>query len=337
MREERELVTAAAAGDREAFGTLSEGSRPWLRGLCLRLVHDPVAAEDLVQETLLLALRDLGQLRDFGSFRGWLSRIATNCCRAHLRRLLSAPEQALEDEPAEPAPPSEPPLRVDQALARLSPDSRRLLHLFYGEGLSHGEAGLVLSVSAPAVKSRLHRARVVLRKEMLAMLTDEERTRLGVSDDVPWELRTALLVEPEASLREPLTHALESAGYEVISLPTGEAAISAVRERRGHCLLLDKHCVEPHWLEVMALVRADPWGARNVPICVFIDWHPAGSDSDRDVFLAWSAGAAICLTRPFRVQEVVHYVQQLRVEWPVQRDSLASADEREDACPGGCL
>ena len=79
---QEELVARAAGGDPEAFGVLAEAVRPWLFALCQRLVRDRNAAEDLVQETLFLAYRDLPALRDpscFGaSYRGTRS-IAGKC------------------------------------------------------------------------------------------------------------------------------------------------------------------------------------------------------------------------------------------------------------------
>ena len=95
MDDEAKLVMRAMNGDREAFGLLAQRCRPWLLGLCLRLVEDGSGAEDLVQESLLRALRDLPQLRDAERFRPWLARIALNACRMHLRRLLARPQEVL--------------------------------------------------------------------------------------------------------------------------------------------------------------------------------------------------------------------------------------------------
>jgi len=322
---EREIVLQAAGGDREAFASLAERCRPWLLGLCFRLVGDGAAAEDLVQETLLRALRDLHQLRQPERFRAWLGRIALNLCRMHLRQLLSRPAEVVE-QPAvavAEADADEPPLRVDEALARMDPASNRLLSLCYAEGLSHAELAEVFALSASAVKSRLHRARERLRREMLAMMSHEQKKRMGLAKEARSAARTVLLVEPEESLREALREGLTEAGYRVIVLPTGEAALGAVRERRGRVLILDKHCVEPHWLEVMALVQVDAWSREHVPMGVIVD---AGSPSiellldakngatgirERDVLLAWQGGAAFCLHRPPKVEEVVRYVGQL--------------------------
>lgn len=302
MKDERQLVLCAAHGNREAFGALAESCRPWLLARCYRQVRDPNTAEDLVQEALLLAFRDLAQLRDPDHFRSWLSQIAANVCHMHLRRVRARPQEMASEvvETAAAVADATVPFGLEEALAALSPTNRKLIDLVYRSAFSLSEAAEVLALSPSAVKSRLHRAREQLRKEMLTMAASEET----------WKLRTVLLVEPDAGVQTSLREGLTAAGYEVLVLSTGEAAIAAVRDRRGQCLILDKHCLEPHWLEVMALVQTHPWGLKNVPICVVVD-----PDNERDVFAAWHAGAAVCLTRPPEADRVVGYVRHLRETW----------------------
>lgn len=310
MSWEENLVRQAARGDRDAFGSLAEKCRPWLLGLCLRLVRDRAAAEDLAQEALLRAFRDLGQLREPGRFRAWLSRIAVNACRMHLRRQLARPVEIAG--PCQPAPDgpetSDAPLGVDEALAHLDADARRLLLLFYGEGMSHQELADALALSSQAVKSRLHRAREKLRKEMLARMTEEQKVRLGVPEAQPGARRTVLLVEPDAELCERLREALAGAGYQVLVLPTGEAALAAINDRRGQLLVLDKQCVEPNWIELLTLLMLDAWTPEHVKHGVGVIVDPG---NERDVFLAWQAGADFILTRPPLPEEVVTYVKRL--------------------------
>jgi RNA polymerase sigma-70 factor (ECF subfamily) len=288
-------------------------------------VRDRGLAEDLVQETLLRGFEKLRQLRDPERFPGWLSRIALNACRMHLRQRLSRPAEISGEEAISTSkePDAEPPLGVDQALGQLDAASRRLLALFYTEELSHEELAEVFALSASAVKSRLHRARERLRREMLAMMSDEQKARLGVPVEKPAAAHTVLLVEPEEGLREALRQGLTKAGYRVLVLPTGEAALEAIKERKGRLLILDKHCVEPHWLEVMALVQVDAWSREHVPIGVIVDAKSPPADlllnaknaaegiRERDLLLAWQGGAAFCLHRPPEVEEVVRYVGQL--------------------------
>jgi len=146
------------------------------------------------------------------------------------------------------------------------------------------------------------------------MMTEDEKARLGIAEEEPWTLRAVLLVEPDEPIREALRGGLTAAGYEVVVLPTGEAALDAVETRRAQMLILDKHCGEPHWVEVLTLVQADAWSRENVPVCVLID-----PGSRRDVTLAWQAGAALCLTHPFPADELVGFVQRLARLWPQER------------------
>jgi len=316
------LVVRATRGDREAFDQVAERCRPWLLGLSIHLLRDYSAAQDAVQEALLLAWRDLPQLREPGRFRAWLSRIAVNACRMKLRGEVAHAWElraALEGTPVAAV---EGPDTEGEVLGRLGHDARRLVMLFYGQGLSHQEIAEALSLSTSAVKSRLHRARERLRREMLAMMSEEQRARLGVAGGDKWELRTVLLVEPEEPIRASLLQALRAAGYHVEMLPTGEAALEAIREHRGQMLILDKHCGEPHWTEVLLLLAVDSWARENVPVGVLVDRE----SHDRDLLLAWQGGAQFCLTRPPAAEEVTHYAKQVADLWG-GRSCTASAME----------
>ena len=315
---ERELVLRAASGDCEAFSTLVERSRPWLFGLCFRLVRDRGTAEDTVQEALLRAFRDLPRLRQPDRFRAWLSRIAVNACRMYLRQRRTVPEQLtpMEHHRRSPRPAADPPLGVDEALARLDAETRRILMLFYADGLSQREVGELAALSPAAVKSRLHRARERLRREMIAMMGDDQKVRLGITEEAPWSLRTIVLVEPDDTVREPLRHGLTTAGYEVIVLSTGEQALAAVGEKRAQLLILDKQCGEPHWIEVLTLLQADAWSRDNVPVAVLID-----RGNERDRALAWQAGAMLCLARSAATDEIVGFVKRLERLWQEERSA----------------
>lgn len=138
------------------------------------------------------------------------------------------------------------------------------------------------------------------------MMSEREKERLGAENEGDLRVRTVLLVEPEEGLRGALLTGLREAGYEVVMLPTGEAALEAIDRREGQFLILDKHCVEPHWTEVLALVQLGEWSRKNVPVGVLVD-----PDSKRDVLLAWQCGAEFCLTRPPDVGEVVEMVKRV--------------------------
>jgi DNA-directed RNA polymerase specialized sigma24 family protein len=80
------LVRAAQAGDTAGLGALLERHRARLHAIAVGVVGHGPAAEDAVQETFLIALRRIGELRDPAAARAWLATILVNVCRAELRR-----------------------------------------------------------------------------------------------------------------------------------------------------------------------------------------------------------------------------------------------------------
>jgi RNA polymerase sigma-70 factor, ECF subfamily len=106
--DDRALVDATLAGDREAFGVLVERETGTVYRACLRILGRPHDAEDVTQESFVAAYRAIGGYRGDGSLRGWLLRIAT---RQAFRRLAqrrptadleAVPETFLADSRADP-------------------------------------------------------------------------------------------------------------------------------------------------------------------------------------------------------------------------------------------
>src|SRR5260370_30523926 len=102
------LVVAAQAGDQMAFETLVGAYRRELLVDCYRMLGSLNDAEDLVQETLLRAWEKRATLTSPGSYRSWLSRIATHLC---LNALTRVPRRSLPPDthpvtdPSSPVPP----------------------------------------------------------------------------------------------------------------------------------------------------------------------------------------------------------------------------------------
>src|ERR1700694_1157988 len=101
IKDQRRLLTAAQAGDENAFRRLVDPYRRALAVHCYRMLGSPHDADDVVQETLLRAWRALGRFEARVAFQTWLYRIATNACLDELERRgrRPAPVQPYPDGP----------------------------------------------------------------------------------------------------------------------------------------------------------------------------------------------------------------------------------------------
>lgn len=170
--EDVRLVALARSGQTDAFEQLVRNHQTAAYRLALRLLGEPSEAEDAVQDAFLQSWRGLKGFRASSSFATWLYRIVTNRCLNRLRsRRWSA--QLLDDHvattdtgPQEIAEGRAKLAALRAALLELTPEQRAAFVLRHLEGCSHEQIAQVLDISVPAVKSRLHRARV----ELLAMM-----------------------------------------------------------------------------------------------------------------------------------------------------------------------
>ena len=181
-------VALAARGDGAAFERLYRSHVDSVYAVCLRMVADPVAAEQLTQDVFVRAWRKVGLFRGESSFRTWLHRMAVNLVlnvqRAERRQRIagrfddegfmapadagvaagvSAPSVALGAR-----------LDLERTIARLPRDVRTVFVLHLVQGYGHREIGAMLGISVSSSKARLHRARGHLRRV------------LGEDDDPTW-------------------------------------------------------------------------------------------------------------------------------------------------------
>lgn len=170
------LVARARAGERRAFEELVRRHADRLYAVVLRLLADADQAEEVTQEAFLRAWRGIGRFRGSSSFFTWLYRIGLNEAKHRgARRPPSGVVISLDDEPIERAPDWSEAPEVRQAEGELRevlevairglPDSYRLpLILRDVEGLSTREAAEAMELGEAAFKSRLHRARLAVRR-----------------------------------------------------------------------------------------------------------------------------------------------------------------------------
>ena len=158
--------------DRNAFEQLLRRHQGMVRAQLRRLLHgDAAAADDLAQETFLLAWRKLDQFRGDARFSTWLYRIAYTCFLQAYRRKPPAANDA-DDGEAErlPAPAYAMDLQLDleRAMRRLSAAEQAvLLHCMQME-LSHEEAASVLAMPLGTVKSHASRGKAKLKTWLAA-------------------------------------------------------------------------------------------------------------------------------------------------------------------------
>jgi RNA polymerase sigma-70 factor (ECF subfamily) len=159
---------AAAARLKEAhlatFAKNVEATIPALRRYARALTRDSDIADDLVQDTLVRALRS-EHLFHGEEVRSWLYTILTNLNRNRLRSLARRPPMSSIDENDAPnmAGPEAGGRDIERALASLVEDQRNALLLVVLEGLSYREVAEVQGVPIGTVMSRLARARVQIK------------------------------------------------------------------------------------------------------------------------------------------------------------------------------
>lgn len=164
------LLRAVAKGDEGALGELYARRGPSLLVYLIGRLGDRQLAEEVLQDVMLAAWRGAARFRGESSVRTWLLSIAHHrAINAQRKRKLA---RAPLDESMASTSSGAPELLEDDveraevrlALERLPDDQRETLELIFYHGLSGPEAASVLGVAPGTVKSRLHRAKAVLRK-----------------------------------------------------------------------------------------------------------------------------------------------------------------------------
>lgn len=170
------LVSRTRAGDHAAFDELAGRYATRLRRVLYRITRDCDAAWDAVQEALLRAWQNIDRFEGRSRFFTWLTRIGINEAYRVGRRSREAlvdteegvdrdvpdwgnlPDRVFESREFLGA--------IESALSELPPDYQTAVWLRDVEGLSTAEAATVLGIGERALKSRLHRGRMALRKEL---------------------------------------------------------------------------------------------------------------------------------------------------------------------------
>ncbi len=186
MDEPSQLASGAApAGPSLTAEQVFRDYAPRVYNLARRMLGSDADAEDVTQDVLLQVVRKLDTFRGESAFPTWLHRVTVNAALAHRRKHGARAEHESNDvleaileteppasvrrwsvEPDEALLSRETHALIEAAIAGLPVKYRDVFLLADVEGLSNAEIGEALALSLAAVKSRLHRARLLMRSAL---------------------------------------------------------------------------------------------------------------------------------------------------------------------------
>jgi RNA polymerase sigma-70 factor (ECF subfamily) len=169
------------------FRTILTNSRDRLYRMAYSWTHDPVLADDLVQQACYQALRKQRHLRDVDAVDAWLFRILANCLADHhraRREVLSGDELLMVERwtPEHATQEDQIARRVRRAVGDLPLAQRQAVTLVDLEGFSYAMVAQILDIPVGTVMSRLSRGRRALRGRLLEVAASTDR-------DVPAKVR----------------------------------------------------------------------------------------------------------------------------------------------------
>jgi RNA polymerase sigma-70 factor (ECF subfamily) len=166
------LLARAREGDVEAFAEVVRRYEHRVRAVLFRLLDDERDVEEATQDAFIQAWRNLDRFRGDASVFTWLYRIAVNEALARKRRR-RLPTTGIDETPEQIATPydavesDELQAFLAEQIRALEPEYRAPLVLRDVIGLSNQEVADVLDLSLAAAKSRIHRARMQIRRELV--------------------------------------------------------------------------------------------------------------------------------------------------------------------------
>lgn len=181
--DENILVERARQGDLDAFEQLVARYESKVYTIAYRYTGNYADASDLAQEAFIRVYRSINSFRGESSLLTWLSRVVTNVCKDELRRRAKQKTVSMEEMAEKGQSPAAEhknrPLEeivlkkewqkeVQQLLNTLSEDYRTVIIMRDVQGYSYEEIAVFLKCSLGTVKSRLNRARNILKNKLLA-------------------------------------------------------------------------------------------------------------------------------------------------------------------------
>jgi RNA polymerase sigma factor (sigma-70 family) len=163
------IVRAAQLGDRQAISSLVSSSHPHVQRFARTLCATPQDAEEATQEALVILYCKIGTLRAAAALASWMFEIVRRECMRRTRFTIHVVAPSI---PADPPSAEEVALRqieierIIRCVAGLPEDLRAVLVMRDLQGLSGAETARALGLKKEAMKSRLHRARQMVRMEL---------------------------------------------------------------------------------------------------------------------------------------------------------------------------
>jgi RNA polymerase sigma-70 factor (ECF subfamily) len=178
------LITEFKDGSPDAMTKIVERYEKSLFSFGLRMCGHVQDAEDIMQETFMSALKGLHTFREETKLKNWLFRIAAHACMRKRRKKKCEPDREISldsimpndgskghfeipdwsNDPRDAALRAELKSIIDDCMGQLPPKYRIVLNLRDIEGFNTEETAEILGITSQSVKTRLHRARLFLRK-----------------------------------------------------------------------------------------------------------------------------------------------------------------------------
>jgi RNA polymerase sigma factor (sigma-70 family) len=171
MKIDTQILDAARAGDTSAMNLLLTDLRPNIRRYAKFQCARATAIDDVVQETLIIVNRRVGSLNNVAAIGAWLAKIVTRLCLLPALQLIRATESLAQVDNSidfSTRPNDELRLDVARAIESLPLHYREIILLRDFEELTISEMALRIGLTRAAVKSRLHRARALIREYLVA-------------------------------------------------------------------------------------------------------------------------------------------------------------------------
>lgn len=173
------IIQQCLAGDSDSYAVLVERHKDLVFTLAYRMLGDSDAANDMAQEAFISAYAALKDFKGTSKFSSWLCSIVINKCRDHLRRKKgNVPLDEIAEfcgngapTPDELAYAGEVGGHLQRALNSLPADYREAVILKHIEEFDYREMAEILGVPAETLKVRTHRARGMLRKLLVQVMS----------------------------------------------------------------------------------------------------------------------------------------------------------------------